>query len=144
MHSTALFTVLAIGASAAAAGDTVFLTAKTTQIRTVTHCADSYTDCPLSKTTAAATTPAAASPPASSQPASDTSVGSVETSVASQLPSTTSFPTAHTTTSGAPTGITPASSTTDPVLMPTGAAGGLRAQNGAAAVAVAAVIAMVY
>ncbi|KAG6014661.1 hypothetical protein E4U54_004986 [Claviceps lovelessii] len=113
MHTTALVTILAVGASVRATSDsdTVFLTAKTTHTKIVTHCADSYTDCPLSKSfdASAATTPAT-----------------------------------HTTVSGAPTATTTDSSTTGLVLMPTGAATGLRAQNGAAAVAVAAVIAMVY
>ncbi|KAG5983421.1 hypothetical protein E4U55_008191 [Claviceps digitariae] len=123
MHSTALLTILAAGASVAAASDHVVLTVKKVQTMTVTHCADSYTDCPLHKTSAAATTPA------------DSSSSAVETSVA---------PTTQTTVSAAPTGTAPASSTTGSVLLPTGAASGLRAQTGAAAVAVAAVIAMVY
>ncbi|KAG5927296.1 hypothetical protein E4U42_002374 [Claviceps africana] len=132
MYSTTLYTILAVGASVAAASETVLLTAKTTQTKTVTHCADLYTNCPLNKTSAAAATTAAVS----SQSAAGTSADSSETSVAPQVSATT--------VSGAPTGIAPGPSTTGPFSMPTGAAGGLRAQNGAAVVAAAAVIAMVY
>ncbi|KAG5949639.1 hypothetical protein E4U53_005800 [Claviceps sorghi] len=135
MVSTTLYTVFAVGASLAAAGDTVFLTAKTTQTKTVTHCADSYTGCPLHKTSAAAATTAAVS---SSSAAAGTSVDPVATSVARQVPTAILFPTADTTVSRAPTGIIPASSTTGPILMPTGAASGLRAQNAAVVVAAAA------
>ncbi|KAG6024076.1 hypothetical protein E4U19_003972 [Claviceps sp. Clav32 group G5] len=156
MHSTTLFATLALGASLATASETVVLTAKMTQVKTITRCADSYSDCPLSKTSALATS---ASSSSSSIAAATTTTATVPSSSAAQTPvvettptpfahqtSTTSLlPASHTTIEVAPTGMMPGSATTmGPVLVPTGAAGGLRAQNAAAVVAVAAVIAMVY
>ncbi|KAG6042055.1 hypothetical protein E4U41_006176 [Claviceps citrina] len=144
MHCTGLLTMLAVGASVAAASGTVVYTAKMTRIMTVTHCADSYADCPLGKT-AAATTPAASSSSAAQTSVAKTSVEEtpVETSIAAQVPTIT-LASAHSTVSGAPSGLIPGASTTGPLLVPTGAAGGLRVRNGAAAVAVAAVVAMIY
>ncbi|KAG6115929.1 hypothetical protein E4U14_000604 [Claviceps sp. LM454 group G7] len=157
MHSTTLFATLALGAFLATASETVVLTAKMTQVKTITRCADSYSDCPLSKTSAlatsassssssfaAATTTTATVPSSSSAAATQTPV--VETTPTAHQTSTTSLlPASHTTIEVAPTGMMPGSvTTTGPVLVPTGAAGGLRAQNAAAVVAVAAMIAMVY
>ncbi|KAG6139069.1 hypothetical protein E4U38_008435 [Claviceps purpurea] len=154
MHSTTLFATLALGASLATASETVVLTAKMTQVKTITRCADSYSDCPLSKTSALATS---ASSSSSSFAAATTTTATVPSSSAAQTPvvettpvahetSTTSLlPASHTTIEVAPTGMLPGFvATTGPVLVPTGAAGGLRVQNAAAVVAVAAVIAMVY
>ncbi|KAG5924281.1 hypothetical protein E4U61_001129 [Claviceps capensis] len=160
MHSTTLFATLALGASLATASETVVLTAKMTQVKTITRCADSYSDCPLSKTSALATS---ASSSSSSFAAATTTTATVPSSSAAQTPvvetspvvettpmahqtSTTSLlPASHTTIGVAPTGMMPGSATTTgPVLVPTGGAGGLRAQNAVAVVAIAAVIAMVY
>lgn len=139
MHSAALLTLLAVGGSVAAAMETIVQTSKLTRTLTVTHCAASYTDCPLRKTSAAATTSAA-----STSTVKTSAEVSVETSAAPLAPSTTAvFPTANTTIAVASTGSLPGSSTTGPVLVPTGAASGLQAQSGAAAAVVAAVIAMV-
>ncbi|KAG5943455.1 hypothetical protein E4U59_000326 [Claviceps monticola] len=136
------------------ASETVVLTAKMTQVKTITRCADSYSDCPLSKTSALATS---ASSSSSSFAAATTTTAIVPSSSAAQTPvvettpmahqtSTTSLlPASHTTIEVAPTGMMPGSATTTgPVLASTGGAGGLRAQNAVAVFAVAAVIAMVY
>ncbi|KAG6085919.1 hypothetical protein E4U15_001035 [Claviceps sp. LM218 group G6] len=158
MHSTTLFATLALGASLATASETVVLTAKMTQVKTITRCADSYSDCPLSKTSVLATsassssssfaaaTTTTATVPSSSSAAATTQTPVVETTPTAHQTSTTSLlPASHTTIEVAPTGMMPGSvTTTGPVLVPTGAAGGLRAQNAAAVVAVAAMIAMVY
>lgn len=138
MHSAALFTLLAVGASVTAATETVVQTSKITRTMTVTHCAASYADCPLSKTSAAAATSATSSSSAA------------HTDVAPSHPASTFLPdTANTTVSVGPTGVFPTgvfpgSSTSGPVTIPTGAASGLHAQKGAAAAAVVvALIAMV-
>lgn len=159
MHSTTLFATLALGASLATASETVVLTAKMTQVKTITRCADSYSDCPLNKTSALATsasspsssfaaaTTTTATVPSSSSAAAAAQTPVVETTPMAHQTSTTSLlPASHTTIEVAPTGMMPGSvATTGPVLVPTGAAGGLRAhQNAAAVVAVAAMIAMVY
>ncbi|KAG5995703.1 hypothetical protein E4U52_007915 [Claviceps spartinae] len=157
MHSTTLFTTLVLGASLATASETVVLTAKITQVKTITRCADSYSDCPLSKTSALATSASSSSSSfaaattttatvLSSSSAAATQTPVVETTPTAHQTSTTSLlPASHTTIEVAPTGMMPGSvTTTGPVLVPTGAARGLRAQNAAAVVAVAAMIAMVY
>lgn len=140
MHSAALFTLLAVGASVAAATETIVQTSKITRTTTVTQCAASYTDCPLSKTSAAAATPATSS----------SSSSAAHTVVAPSVPALAFLPnTANTTVSAGPTGVFPTgvfpgSSTSGPVTIPTGAASGLQAQKGAAAAAVvAALIVMV-
>ncbi|GAB0134327.1 hypothetical protein EsDP_00002704 [Epichloe bromicola] len=152
MHSAALFTLLAVGASVAAAAETVVQTSKITRTMTVTSCAASYTDCPLSKASAAAATSATSSSSAA------------DTVVAPSVPASTFLPnTANTTVSVGPTrvfptgviptgviptgvfstGVFPGSSTSGPVTIPTGAASGFQAQKGAAAAVVVALIAMV-